>query len=206
MHRGVGGAPSRACRPRASARRDFGGPSLTCSDPPSPRPPPPLTPPARSLSHPGRPVRQPDRRQVLGGRVRRARCVARPRPVVVLLVTPPSLGTATLILAPRPDSPAPLPLPRLLNIPPGIDPTGTYHGDSDLQLERINVYFNEASGGKFGRGQSSSPPSPLLTRARRPLPPARCPLAHARSPSPSAPSADGGLEGSPCVLMSPPFF
>ena len=26
----------------------------------------------------------------------------------------------------------------------GIDPTGTYHGDSDLQLERINVYFNEA--------------------------------------------------------------
>ena len=30
---------------------------------------------------------------------------------------------------------------------PGIDPTGTYHGDSDLQLERINVYFNEASGG-----------------------------------------------------------
>ena len=28
------------------------------------------------------------------------------------------------------------------------DPTGTYHGDSDLQLERVNVYFNEASGGK----------------------------------------------------------
>ena len=28
----------------------------------------------------------------------------------------------------------------------GIDPTGTYHGDSDLQLERINVYYNEASG------------------------------------------------------------
>ncbi|KAI2588245.1 TUBB4A isoform 3, partial [Pan troglodytes] len=25
----------------------------------------------------------------------------------------------------------------------GIDPTGTYHGDSDLQLERINVYYNE---------------------------------------------------------------
>ncbi|CAF1582449.1 unnamed protein product [Rotaria magnacalcarata] len=30
----------------------------------------------------------------------------------------------------------------------GIDPTGTYHGDSDLQLERINVYYNEAAGGK----------------------------------------------------------
>ena len=28
----------------------------------------------------------------------------------------------------------------------GVDPTGTYHGDSDLQLERINVYYNEASG------------------------------------------------------------
>ena len=31
----------------------------------------------------------------------------------------------------------------------GIDPTGTYNGDSDLQLERINVYYNEASGGKY---------------------------------------------------------
>lgn len=28
----------------------------------------------------------------------------------------------------------------------GIDPTGSYQGDSDLQLERINVYYNEASG------------------------------------------------------------
>uniref|UniRef100_A0A673L8P3 Tubulin/FtsZ GTPase domain-containing protein n=1 Tax=Sinocyclocheilus rhinocerous TaxID=307959 RepID=A0A673L8P3_9TELE len=25
----------------------------------------------------------------------------------------------------------------------GIDPTGTYHGDSDLQLDRISVYYNE---------------------------------------------------------------
>ena len=33
----------------------------------------------------------------------------------------------------------------------GIDPTGTYHGDSDLQLERINVYFNEATGGTLFR-------------------------------------------------------
>ena len=30
----------------------------------------------------------------------------------------------------------------------GIDPTGTYRGDHDLQLERINVYYNEATGGK----------------------------------------------------------
>lgn len=28
----------------------------------------------------------------------------------------------------------------------GIDPTGSYQGDSKLQLERINVYYNEASG------------------------------------------------------------
>ncbi|KAK5860023.1 hypothetical protein PBY51_021532 [Eleginops maclovinus] len=31
----------------------------------------------------------------------------------------------------------------------GIDPTGSYQGDSDLQLERINVYYNEASGSKY---------------------------------------------------------
>uniref|UniRef100_A0A3P8VNX6 Tubulin beta-2A chain-like n=1 Tax=Cynoglossus semilaevis TaxID=244447 RepID=A0A3P8VNX6_CYNSE len=31
----------------------------------------------------------------------------------------------------------------------GIDPTGTYQGDSELQLERINVYYNEASGSKY---------------------------------------------------------
>ncbi|TNN35052.1 Tubulin beta-4B chain [Liparis tanakae] len=36
----------------------------------------------------------------------------------------------------------------------GIDPTGTYHGDSDLQLDRINVYYNEASGtGAAARGK-----------------------------------------------------
>lgn len=28
----------------------------------------------------------------------------------------------------------------------GIDPTGLYYGDSDLQLERVSVYYNEASG------------------------------------------------------------
>jgi tubulin beta len=31
----------------------------------------------------------------------------------------------------------------------GVDATGTYAGDSDLQLERVNVYFNEASGGRY---------------------------------------------------------
>ena len=31
----------------------------------------------------------------------------------------------------------------------GIDATGTYIGDSDLQLERINVYYNESGGGRY---------------------------------------------------------
>ncbi|XP_058291091.1 tubulin beta 8B-like isoform X9 [Hylobates moloch] len=30
-----------------------------------------------------------------------------------------------------------------------VDAAGTYHGDSHLQLERINVYYNEASGGRY---------------------------------------------------------
>ncbi|CAG8807132.1 5168_t:CDS:2, partial [Gigaspora margarita] len=31
----------------------------------------------------------------------------------------------------------------------GIDYSGTYVGDADLQLERISVYYNEANGGKY---------------------------------------------------------
>eukprot|EP01102_Stenamoeba_stenopodia_P002304 TRINITY_DN120_c0_g1_i1.p1 TRINITY_DN120_c0_g1~~TRINITY_DN120_c0_g1_i1.p1 ORF type:complete len:453 (+),score=118.85 TRINITY_DN120_c0_g1_i1:306-1664(+) len=31
----------------------------------------------------------------------------------------------------------------------GVDPTGQYRGQDPLQLERINVYFNEANGGKY---------------------------------------------------------
>jgi hypothetical protein len=31
----------------------------------------------------------------------------------------------------------------------GFDPTGTCRGDSDLQLKRINVYFNETAGGCY---------------------------------------------------------
>lgn len=50
----------------------------------------------------------------------------------------------------------------------GIDPTGTYHGDSDLQLERINVYYNEAT------GETPQPlPSPLLPPGGRSLADAR---------------------------------
>ncbi|KAK8584322.1 hypothetical protein V6N12_068567 [Hibiscus sabdariffa] len=31
----------------------------------------------------------------------------------------------------------------------GIDPTGNYVGTSSVQLERLNVYYNEASGGRY---------------------------------------------------------
>uniref|UniRef100_A0A8C6T194 Tubulin/FtsZ GTPase domain-containing protein n=1 Tax=Neogobius melanostomus TaxID=47308 RepID=A0A8C6T194_9GOBI len=31
----------------------------------------------------------------------------------------------------------------------GINTTGIYEGDADVQLERVNVYFNEAHGGKY---------------------------------------------------------
>jgi tubulin beta len=31
----------------------------------------------------------------------------------------------------------------------GIDPNGEYCGDSELQIERINVYYNEATGGRY---------------------------------------------------------
>ncbi len=30
----------------------------------------------------------------------------------------------------------------------GVDPTGTYSGDTDLQLERINVHYNSESSEK----------------------------------------------------------
>jgi len=40
----------------------------------------------------------------------------------------------------------------------GVDPTGTYAGESDLQLERINVYFNEATGGEGFRPFALSAP------------------------------------------------
>ena len=31
----------------------------------------------------------------------------------------------------------------------GIDPVGQYVGNSELQLERVNVYYNEASNGRY---------------------------------------------------------
>ena len=48
-----------------------------------------------------------------------------------------------------------------------MDPTGTYHGDSDLQLERINVYYNEATGGAQDPRAPSAPDPPPPPRPRR---------------------------------------
>lgn len=53
----------------------------------------------------------------------------------------------------NPDTHAPT--PQVISDEHGVDPTGSYHGDSDLQLERINVYFNEATG---GASSASYPP------------------------------------------------
>ena len=55
---------------------------------------------------------------------------------------PPSLPPSS----PPPSSLPPSP-PRSSPTSTAWTPTGSYHGDSDLQLERINVYFNEATGG-----------------------------------------------------------
>ena len=38
---------------------------------------------------------------------------------------------------------------EVIGAEPGIDPNGTYNGDSDLQLERVNVYLNEVSGVRY---------------------------------------------------------
>ncbi|XP_039552434.1 tubulin beta-3 chain [Passer montanus] len=47
-------------------------------------------------------------------------------------------------------SPAPLsPFWEVISDEHGIDPSGNYVGDSDLQLERISVYYNEASSHKY---------------------------------------------------------
>merc|ERR1712195_423460 len=52
----------------------------------------------------------------------------------------------------------------------GVDPTGTYHGDSDLQLERINVYYNEATGGRYVPRPSSWISSPEPWTPSEPVP------------------------------------
>ena len=84
-------------------------------------------------------MRQPDRRQVLGGAWPRARVPPRGRSFCDLAVI-----FYALALAPRAPARA-----QVISDEHGIDPTGAYHGDSDLQLERINVYYNEATGGRY---------------------------------------------------------
>ena len=38
---------------------------------------------------------------------------------------------------------------EVISVEHGIDPKGNYDGDSDLQLERINVFYNETMGGQY---------------------------------------------------------
>jgi len=61
------------------------------------------------------------------------------------------LGTSVFECIPLNNVALPSPCPQVVCDEHGVDPTGTYHGDSDLQLERINVYFNEATGGELDR-------------------------------------------------------
>jgi hypothetical protein len=53
------------------------------------------------------------------------------------------------VSAAPPPPPPPLPHESDLQLEHDIDHTEKYAGDSDLQLERINVYYNEANGGRF---------------------------------------------------------
>ena len=59
---------------------------------------------------------------------------------------------ARCVLSPPLSRARPLPPPQVICDEHGVDATGTYAGDSDLQLERINVYFNEATGGECREG------------------------------------------------------
>lgn len=66
-------------------------------------------------------------------------------------VGPWELGAGThghvgTTLSPCPLTLVPLQFWEVISDEHGIDPTGSYHGDSDLQLERIDVYFSEAQG------------------------------------------------------------
>ena len=42
---------------------------------------------------------------------------------------------------------------EVISVEHGVDPSGTYHGEADLQLERINAYFNIATGGCYVPGR-----------------------------------------------------
>merc|ERR1712013_601141 len=73
----------------------------------------------------------------------------------------------------------------------GIDPTGSYVGTSDLQMERIDVYFNQAMGlspeAKATSSCQGSPPSlpgvPSSTeQSRCQSSPSRCSMPRTRTP------------------------
>ncbi|KAH8019259.1 hypothetical protein HPB51_018602 [Rhipicephalus microplus] len=85
---------------------------------------------ARNRAHPGRPVRKPDWCQ--GGQHWHGRWMKKHTGTMRFFIQWPCQGIAWFW--------------EVISDEHGIDPTGSYHGDSDLQLERINVYYNEASG------------------------------------------------------------
>ena len=92
-------------------------------------------------------MRQPDRCQVLGGA---CSCRAFETRRIIIPERPRRIGWALsrrVLL--RLTEPIPSCDAQVICDEHGIDPTGTYHGDSDLQLERINVYYNEATGGRY---------------------------------------------------------
>lgn len=115
---------------------------------------------AGDCAHPSWTVWQPDRRQILGGvwrsRLQNLFC-QNPLQQPLLLTCTNLLGTAVLDRRVRTRARLKCQCPRdhhwctlqVICDEHGIDPTGSYHGDSDLQLERLNVYFNEASGGRY---------------------------------------------------------
>ncbi|KAM2047086.1 hypothetical protein ACFX1T_005793 [Malus domestica] len=77
----------------------------------------------------------------------------------------------------------------------GIDLTGRYSGDagSDLHLKRINVYYNEASGGKYVPAPSSWILSPVPWTTSDPAPSARSSVLTTSSSASPAPAGQVSL-------------
>ncbi len=66
-------------------------------------------------------------------------------------------GDGKTASAPTTLIPSPRHPPQVISDEHGIDASGSYQGDSDLQLERIDVYYNEAVGGACAHQTLASP-------------------------------------------------
>jgi len=95
-------------------------------------------------------VWQPDRRQILGGKHLPVNSPP-PAPATHFVVQTCCGCALALNFADPPASVPDLPatLRQVICDEHGVDASGSYQGLSDLQLERVNVYFNEASGGRY---------------------------------------------------------